>query len=83
MQDIKLVKKTSFFQRLLAVQLLLTLSCSGITPAYAATPVGDVSVDSNSAAVQNIGRAMQSPEAKSSKLPNRNALQSQPNIILP
>ncbi len=83
MQDIKLVKKTSFFQRLLAVQLLLTLSCQGIAPAYATPPVGDVSVDGNSAAVQNLGRTMQSPEAKSSKLPNRNALQSQPNIILP
>jgi len=40
-------------------------------------------VDGNSAAIQNIGKAMQSPDAKSSKLPNRNTLQSQPNIILP
>jgi predicted Zn-dependent protease len=83
MQDIKFLRKTSFWQRLLAAQLILVLSCSGIGPVYAATPAGDVSVDGNSAAIQNIGKAMQSPDAKSSKLPNRNTLQSQPNIILP
>jgi predicted Zn-dependent protease len=83
MHDIKIVRKTSFLQRILAFQLMLALSCSGISPAYAATPVGDVSVDGNSAAIQNIGRAMQSPDAKSSKLPSRNTLQSQPNIVLP
>jgi predicted Zn-dependent protease len=83
MQDIKIVRKTSFLQRILATQLMLALSCSSVVPIYAATPVGDVSVDGNSAAIQNIGHAMQSPDAKSSKLPNRNALQNQPNIVLP
>jgi len=83
MQGINFLKKTSFWKRLLAAQLISVLSCSGIVPAYAATPVGDVSVDGNSAAIQNIGKAMQSPDAKSSNLPNRNTLQSQPNVILP
>jgi predicted Zn-dependent protease len=83
MQDISFPKKTVFWQRLLAAELVLALSCSGVVPAYAATPAGDVSVDGNSAAIQNIGRAMQSPDAQSSKLPSRNALKSQPNIVLP
>jgi predicted Zn-dependent protease len=83
MQGIKFLRKTSFWKRVLAAQLILVLSCSGIVPAYAATPAGDVSVDGNSAAIQNIGKAMQSPDAKSSNLPNRNTLQSQPNVILP
>ncbi|WP_128112719.1 M48 family metalloprotease [Polynucleobacter necessarius] len=83
MQDIKSVKKPSFLQRLLAVQLMFALSCAGITPAFAASAAGDVTVDGNSAAIQNIGRAMQSPDARSSKLPTRNTLQVQPNIVLP
>ena len=83
MQDIKLVHKTSFWRRLLATQLMLALACSGIAPGYAAPAVGDVSVEGNSAAIQNIGRTMQSLEAQSSKLPNRNVLQNQPNIVLP
>ena len=83
MQSIKFLRKTSFWKRLLAAQLISVLSCSGIVPAYAATTAGDVSVDGNSAAIQNIGKAMQSPDAKSSNLPNRNTLQSQPNVILP
>ena len=83
MQGIKFLKKTSFWKRLLAAQLISVLSSSGIGPVYAATPAGDVSVDGNSAAIQNIGKAMQSPDAKSSNLPNRNTLQSQPNVILP
>ena len=83
MQGIKFLRKTSFWKRVLAAQLILVLSCSGIVPVYADTPAGDVSVDGNSAATQNIGKAMQSPDAKSSNLPNRNTLQSQPNVILP
>ena len=83
MQGIKFLRKTSFWKRLLVAQLISVLSCSGIVPAYAATPAGDVSVDGNSAAIQNIGKAMQSSDAKSSNLPNRNTLQSQPNVILP
>ena len=83
MKEIQSLRKTSFLQHILAIQLILALSVAGSAPTYGATPVGDVSVDGNSAAIQNIGRAMQSSDAKSSKLPNRNTLQSQPNIILP
>ena len=61
---------------------MLGIVCSGF-PTYAATPVGDVSVEGNSAAIQNIGRAMQSPDARSSNLPARSTSQSQPNIVLP
>ena len=82
MQDIKSVPKTSFLRRTLAVQLVLGLACSGF-PAYAAPPAGDVSVEGNSAALQNIGRAMQSPDARPANAPTRSALQSQPTIVLP
>lgn len=82
MRDIKSTTKTSFLRRFLAIQLILGIVCSGF-PAYAATPVGDVSVEGNSAAIQNIGRAMQSPDARSSNLPARSTSQSQPNIVLP
>ncbi len=79
------VFRPSVFKRILAYQLMLALAWSGIGSAYAATPVasGDVSVQGDSAAQQNIGRAMQSPEARSPNLPNRNTLQSQPTIVLP
>ena len=83
MQDIKLIKKISLWQRLLATQLVLALACSGAAPAYAAPASGDVSVEGNSAAIQNIGRAMQSPDARPANAPTRNTLQSQPTIILP
>ena len=62
---------------------MLGLSISGIPLSYAATPVGDVSVEGNSAALQNIGRAMQTPDARPANAPTRNTLQRQPNIILP
>ena len=64
MQDIKLDQKNSVWKRLLAIQLAVALACSGVAPAYAASPTGDVSVEANSAAIQNIGRAMQSPDAR-------------------
>jgi predicted Zn-dependent protease len=82
MQDIKSVTKTSLLRRALAVQLMVGLACSGF-PAYAATPAGDVSVEGNSAAIQNIGRAMQSPDARPANAPTRSSMQSQPTIILP
>ena len=79
--------RPSFFKRILAYQLMLALAWSGMVPAFAApvvsTASGDVSVQGDSAALQNIGKAMQSPEARSPNLPNRNILQSQPNIVLP
>jgi len=82
MQDIKLATKPSLLRRILAVQLVLAMSCSGI-PAHAASPVGDVSVEGSSAAIQNIGRVMQSPDARPANAPTRNSMQSQPTIILP
>ncbi|MDH6302706.1 putative Zn-dependent protease [Polynucleobacter sphagniphilus] len=77
-------------QRILACQLILALALGGVCPVYAAsgTPPppadvwGDVSVEGNSAAIANIGRAMQSPDAQSSNLPVR-SINSQSNIVLP
>ena len=62
---------------------MLGISLPGISLSYAATPAGDVSVEGNSAAMQNIGRAMQSPDARPANTPTRNTLQRQPNIVLP
>jgi tetratricopeptide (TPR) repeat protein len=62
---------------------MLGISLSGIPLSYGATPTGDVSVEGNSAAIQNIGRAMQSPDARPANMPTRSTLQRQPNIILP
>ena len=81
------VSRPQIFKQILAYQLILALAYAGVPPAYAApaTPAvsGDVSVQGDSAAIQNIERAMQSPEARSPNLPNRNTLQSQPTIVLP
>jgi predicted Zn-dependent protease len=83
MQEIKSSTKTSLFRRILAIYLMLGISLPGISLSYAATPAGDVSVEGNSAAMQNIGRAMQSPDARPANTPTRNTLQRQPNIVLP
>jgi len=82
-QDIKPVKKIPVWQRFLAIQLGLALAFSGAVPINAAPLTADVSVEGNSAAIQNIGRAMQSPDARPTNAPTRNILQSQPNIVLP
>ena len=82
MQDLQSAPKTSFLRRTLAVQLILGLACSGF-PAHSAAPIGDVSVEGNSAAIENIGRAMQSPDARPANAPIRNSMQSQPTIVLP
>jgi beta-barrel assembly-enhancing protease len=74
----------------LACQLILALACGGVGPAYSASATppppadiwGDVAVEGNSAAIANIGRAMQSPDARSPNLPTRTVNQ-QPNITLP
>ncbi|MFZ4379897.1 MAG: M48 family metalloprotease [Polynucleobacter sp.] len=87
MQVIKPVGKISLLKRLLAIQLMLALALSGVSPAFAAppaaVPAGDVSVQGDSAALQNIGRAMQSPDARPANAPTRNSIQSQPNLVLP
>jgi predicted Zn-dependent protease len=61
------------------------MTCQGVVAAGTASvaPAGDVSVQSESAALQNLGRAVQSPDARSANLPSRNAPPTQPTFILP
>ena len=82
MKDIYPIPKSAFLRQILVAQLIVAIAFLGF-PAHAAAPVGDVSVEGNSTAIQNIGRAMQSPDARSTNLPTRNNLQAQPNIVLP
>ena len=88
MQVIKTSQKSSLFRRILAGQLILALACPSAGFVYAAGPTpssvtGDVSVQGESAALQNLGRAVQSPDARSSNLPSRNAPQTQGSFVLP
>jgi predicted Zn-dependent protease len=88
MQVIKTSQKSSLFRRILAGQLILALAWPSAGFVYAAGPTsssltGDVSVKGDSAALQNLGRAVQSPDARSSNLPARNMPQNQSNFILP
>ena len=88
MKVIKTSHKSSFFRRILAGQLILALAWPSAGFVYAAgpssTPVaGDVSVQGDSAALQNLGRAVQSPDARSSNLPPRNTAVTQPAFVLP
>ncbi|QWE16432.1 M48 family metallopeptidase [Polynucleobacter sp. AP-Nino-20-G2] len=81
-------EKSSIFRRILAGQLILALAWPSAGFVYAAgsassAVVGDVSVQGDSAALQNLGRAVQSPDARSSNLPTRNTSQSQPSFVLP
>ena len=67
---------------------MLALAWPSADLVYAAGPTsssttGDVSVKGDSAALQNLGRAVQSPDARSSNLPARNTPQNQSNFILP
>ena len=88
MQVIKTPRKSSLFKRILASQLILALACPGSSIVYAAgsassAVTGDVSVQGDSAALQNLGRAVQSPDARSSNLPTRNTPQTQGTFVLP
>ena len=88
MQVIKTSQKSSLFRRILAGQLILALACPSAGLVYAAGPTpssatGDVSVQGESAALQNLGRAVQSPDARSSNLPSRNTPQTQGAFVLP
>ncbi len=72
----------------MAGQLILALAWPSAGLVYAAGPAvsavtGDVSVQGESAALQNLGRAVQSPDARSSNLPSRNTPQLQPSFVLP
>ena len=62
---------------------IIALILSGIlsVPSLAQQP--GVSVTQDSAAKENLGRVIQSPEARSANLPSRNTLQSQPTLVLP
>ena len=62
---------------------IIALILSGILsiPSLAQQP--GVSVTQDSAAKENLGRVIQSPEARSANLPSRNTLQSQPTLVLP
>ena len=64
-------------RRILALYLSLVLGA----PSFA-QPSG-VSVQQDNAAKENLGRVIQSPEARSIHLPSRNTLQSQPTLVLP
>ncbi|WP_243391877.1 M48 family metalloprotease [Polynucleobacter meluiroseus] len=84
----KITTNPTLFQRILAIQVALALGLSGAGSAYAAGNTnlalpGDVSVQGDSAALQNLGRAVQSPDARSSNLPARPQNLSQPNYVLP
>jgi predicted Zn-dependent protease len=78
----------SRLQRLLACQLILALGLSNMNPVFAAgnassSAIGDVSVEGNSTALQNLGRAVQSPNARSANLPPIPQSVNQPSFILP
>ena len=67
---------------------MLALAWPSAGLVYAAGPTsssttGDVTVKGDSAALQNLGRAVQSPDARSSNLPARSTPQNQSNFILP
>ncbi len=88
MQVIKTSQKSWLFKRILAGQLILALAWPSASFVYAAGPTplgatGDVSVQGESAALQNLGRAVQSPDARSTNLPSRNTPQIQPSFVLP
>ena len=85
MKELKSPQKIAIWRRLVAGQLILAIWCSFTSPAYSAGPAttGDVSVEGNSAAISNINRVMQSPDARPANAPTRSGLQSQPTIVLP
>mgnify|MGYP000207958950 CR=1 FL=1 len=88
MKVIKTLEKPSIFKQILALQLILALACPSAGMVHAAgllpaTVAGDVSVQGESAAVQNLGRIIQSPDARSANLPVRNTIQSQTGFVLP
>jgi predicted Zn-dependent protease len=88
MQVIKSSKNSGIFSRILAGQLILALAWPSTGFVYAvglAAPAigGDVSVQGESAALQNLDRAVQSPDARSSNLPSRNTPLVQQSFVLP
>ncbi|QWD75863.1 M48 family metallopeptidase [Polynucleobacter sp. MWH-UH24A] len=62
---------------------IIALILSGILSISSLAQQPGVSVTQDSAAKENLGRVIQSPEARSANLPSRNTLQSQPTLVLP
>lgn len=65
------------------VKRIVALCLSAIFSISSLAQQPGVSVTQDNAAKENLGRVLQSPEARSSNLPSRNTLQSQPNLVLP
>ncbi len=62
---------------------IIALFLSGVLSVSSFAQQPGVSVTQDSAAKENLGRVIQSPEARSANLPSRNTLQSQPTLVLP
>jgi len=65
------------------VKRIVALCLSGVLSVSSFAQQPGVSVTQDSAAKENLGRVIQSPEARSANLPSRNTLQSQPTLVLP
>jgi len=65
------------------VKRIIALFLSGVLSVSSFAQQPGVSVTQDSAAKENLGRVIQSPEARSANLPSRNTLQSQPTLVLP
>jgi predicted Zn-dependent protease len=65
------------------VKRIVALCLSGVLSISSFAQQPGVSVTQDSAAKENLGRVIQSPEARSANLPSRNTLQSQPTLVLP
>ncbi|BEI34230.1 beta-barrel assembly-enhancing protease [Polynucleobacter sp. HIN5] len=62
---------------------IIALFLSGVLSVSSFAQQSGVSVTQDNAAKENLGRVIQSPEARSANLPSRNTLQSQPTLVLP
>lgn len=65
------------------VKQVIALFLSGVLSVSSFAQQPGVSVTQDSAAKENLGRVIQSPEARSANLPSRTTLQSQPTLVLP
>ena len=95
MGEIKKLNSNLLFKRILSYLLALALALSNISHvaqaagevpsvgAGALSAAGDVSVQSDSAALQNLGRAVQSPADKPLNQSSRPVLLGQPSLVLP
>jgi predicted Zn-dependent protease len=70
-------------RKCLALQLIFAMGFAGAQSPLPKAPASEVVVEGNTAALQNLGRAVQSQEAQSPFLPNKNTVRTQPNLVLP